>query len=84
MFCRSITKTSCSDDIGHLKERDLEALGYIGIEMEDIVGNENTSDQNDRDIGPQSLVFKEGLEFSDHEVVVEVEVHPKDQNPNAN
>ena len=46
--------------------------------MKAIIGNQDTRYKDDRDIGPQFLIFKEGLEFSNHEEVVEVKVNPED------
>ena len=61
-----------------MEEGNLKALCNIGIEMKAIVGNQDTRYKDDRDIGPQFLIFKEGLEFSNHEEVVEVKVNPED------
>ena len=77
-FRRSITKTGGGDDIGNLEEGNLKTLSDIGIEMKDIVSDQDTGHEDDGDIGPQFLIFKEGLEFSDHEEVVEVKVNPED------
>ena len=52
--------------------RKSQTLRNIGIEMKAIVGNQDTGHKDDGDIGPQFLIFKEGLEFSDHKEVVEV------------
>ena len=83
IFRRSITKTGGGDDIGHLEEGNLKALRNISIEMKAIVGNQYARYKDDRDIGPQFLIFKEGLEFSDHKEVVEIKVNPKDQDPDT-
>ena len=51
--------------------------------MKAIVGNQYARWDYNSDVGPQFLIFKEGLEFSDHEEVVEVKVNPKDQDPDT-
>ena len=61
-----------------MEEGNLKTLSDIGIEMKDIVRDQDTGHEDDGDIGPQFLIFKEGLEFSDHEEVVEVKVNSED------
>ena len=52
IFRRSITKTSGGDDIGNLEEGNLKTLSDIGIEMKDIVCDQDTGHEDDGDIGP--------------------------------
>ena len=80
----SITKTSRCNDIGNLEEGHFKALGKSWVEIEGIKANQACRKQHDDQVSTKFLVTKEGFDATEHEVVVEVEIYPKNQNSDTN
>ena len=80
----SVTKTSRCNDVGNLEEGHFKALRKSWVEIEGIEADQACRNQYDDQVSPEFFISKEGLDPTEHEVVVEIEIYPKNQNSDTN